>query len=351
MVTRRELLIRGSQVVGGSLLVTACAGSDRGSPGPTTVATATKATVPSASATVPFTPWAGADFGELDAFLADTAGESFAIAEGGRRVHEWYRSDSSHTQDVASAQKSVLSLLVGRAIADGAFALDTTIDEVLGPRWTPHEQSAGVTVEHLLTMTSGLGNDLAVVAEPGTRWIYSGVFEQLFEVLTSATGRELNDVATDWLFVPAGAEQAEFHERKIAQYAGIGLRATARDLVAIGQSVTDRAIPGLSEDWFDASFTPNPLNRAYGYLWWLNGQETFRLPRQEQTEQRGPLIPTAPMDTVAALGKDDQKLYLSGDLGLVVARQGGRADTESRAALSGFDDDLWARLLRLRGDG
>ncbi|MEO6628691.1 MAG: serine hydrolase [Aquihabitans sp.] len=307
--------------------------------------------VPSSSTAPAFTPWAGADFGELDAFLADTAGESFAMAEGGQRVHEWYRTDPSHTQDVASAQKSVLSLLVGRAIADGAFALDTTIDDVLGPKWTPTGQSAGITVEHLLTMTSGLDDNLTVVAEPGKSWVYSAAFEQLFEVITSTTGRELNDVADEWLFAPAGAASAEFHERRVARLAGIGLRATARDLVAIGQSVIDRTIPGLGGDWLDASFTPGTMNHAYGYLWWLNGQITYRLPRDEQAEQTGPLIPAAPMDTVAALGKDDQKLYLSDDLGLVVARQGARADNESRAALSGFDNDLWTVLLRLRGHG
>lgn len=349
MVSRRDLLLRTSQAVSGSLLLAACSGSDPGSHGPSTLAPPTSTTVSAAEPTAP-TAWAGADFGELDAFLADTAGESFAIAEGGRRIHEWYRSDPSHTQDVASAQKSVLSLLVGRAITNGALALDTSIDDVLGSRWTPHGQSATITVKHLLTMTSGLDDALAVVAKPGTRWVYSGVFEQLFEVLTTTTGRDLNELADDWLFAPAGAEHAQFYERPTARFAGTGLRATARDLVAIGQLVSDRTIPGLGDDWFDASFTPIPFNRAYGYLWWLNGQTTFRLPRQESIEQPGPLIPTAPPDTVAALGKDDQKLYIAADLDLIVARQGGRTDTGSKAALSGFDANLWKMLVRLRGD-
>ncbi len=212
-------MIRTSQLVGGSLLLTAFTGSDRDEAAPTSEAARPEAT--SGSTEVASTPWAGADFGELDVFLANTAGESFVIVEGGRRIHEWYRTDASYTQDVASAQKSVI----------------------------------------------------------------------------------------------------------------------------------DRRIPGVGDDWFVASFTPTPLNHGYGYLWWLNGQDTFCLPRLERTEQTGLLIPTAPIDAVATLGKDDQKFYLSDELGLVVARQGGRADAQSRAALSGFDDDLWAMLLRLRGDG
>jgi hypothetical protein len=51
---------------------------------------------------------------------------------------------------------------------------------------------------------------------------------------------------------------------------------------------------------------------------------------------------------VAALGKDDQKLYVSPELGLVVARLGASAQSGTRAALSSFDDELWSRLLRQR---
>ena len=40
----------------------------------------------------------------------------------------------------------------------------------------------------------------------------------------------------------------------------------------------------------------------------------------------GPLIPTAPADLVAALGKADQKLYIPRALDLVVARLGDKAD-------------------------
>ncbi len=104
----------------------------------------------------------------------------------------------------------------------------------------------------------------------------------------------------------------------------------------------------MPDEWYTASFSPTPLNTAYGYLWWLNGQDTFRLPGQEGREQQGPLIPSAPSDMVAGLGKDDQKVYVAPSLGLVVARQGGRADTQTRQSLSGFDERLWSLLMQLR---
>ncbi len=63
-------------------------------------------------------------------------------------VHEWYRTDDTYARDIASAQKSVLSLLVGRAIGDGIIGIDTLVDDVLGPGWTPHGQTSGITVRH-----------------------------------------------------------------------------------------------------------------------------------------------------------------------------------------------------------
>ena len=303
----------------------------------------------STSANAVAEPWSGADFAELDEFLSDTNGEALGIVERGVTVHEWYRTDATYARDIASAQKSVLSLVVGRAIADGLFGMDTLIDDVLGTGWTPHGQTSGVTVQHLLTMTSGLDDRLALVAAPGTTWLYSGAFAQLFEVLRVTTGREVDDLAGEWLFGPAGADSAVLYERRTDEFAPIGMRATAIDLTKIGQIVLDRSQPGLPQQWLDESFASSqPFNASYGYLWWLNGQASFMLPGPTPKARPGSLIPTAPVDLVAALGKDDQKLYVSPALDLVVARLGDKADPVSRPALSTFDAALWAMLERLR---
>ena len=59
----------------------------------------------------------------------------------------------------------------------------------------------------------------------------------------------------------------------------------------------------------------------------------------------GPIIPDAPADLVAALGKDDQKIYVCRSLDVVVTRIGGNAGRRSRDALSGFDTELWRRIV------
>ena len=84
-------------------------------------------------------------------------------------MHEWYATDDTYARDIASAQKSVLSVLIGRAIADGIVGIDTLVDDVLGSGWTSHGQTSAITVRHLLTMTSGLDDGLALDLSAGHR--------------------------------------------------------------------------------------------------------------------------------------------------------------------------------------
>lgn len=231
----------------------------------------------------------------------------------------------------------------------GFVALDTAAEDVIGSDWAKGSSTAGVTVQHLLTMTSGLDDTFQVQSEPGEAWLYSGAFSALFDVLTTSTGMELQELGAQWLFGPAGADTAEFRVRRISGFAPVGLRASAADLIAIGQAVVEGSQPGLDPTWLDDSFAPSQdHNQGYGYLWWLNGHESYLLPGPRAPKRDGPIIPPAPNDLVAALGKDDQKLYLSRNLQLVVARLGEKA-VQGAPALSTFDPDLWKRLTELRG--
>ena len=48
-------------------------------------------------------------------------------------------------------------------------------------------------------------------------------------------------------------------------------------------------------------------NPAYGYLWWINGQEISLMPVLQE-KYRGSIIFAGPDDMVMALGKHDQKI-------------------------------------------
>ena len=102
----------------------------------------------------------------------------------------------------------------------------------------------------------------------------------------------------------------------------------------------------IKENYCNAATNPSQtINKAYGYLWWINGESSFHLP-QSQLEFPGSIIPSGPADMYMALGKNDQKIYVVPSKNMVVIRMGDAAD-EQTAALSDFDDVLWQKISAL----
>ena len=135
---------------------------------------------------------------------------------------------------------------------------------------------------------------------------------------------------------------------------GVGFSTTARDLARFGLMIQaggrwgDRVIIADTEYLRDMLSPSQSLNPAYGYLWWLNGQE-FRLAANpaanpQAGRRSGALIPSAPPDLVAMQGARDRKLYNIPSLGLVITRLGdsGRADGVS------FNDAFWQTLMKAK---
>ena len=91
--------------------------------------------------------------------------------------------------------------------------------------------------------------------------------------------------------------------------------------------------------------TSQDINHAYGYLWWLNGKDSFHLP-QSQMQFNGTLILSAPADMFMALGKNDQKIYVVPSKKMVIIRMGDAADG-TNFALSDFDEELWQKINAL----
>jgi hypothetical protein len=64
-----------------------------------------------------------------------------------------------------------------------------------------------------------------------------------------------------------------------------------------------------------------------------------------QTVYPTTLIPIAPTDMYAAMGKDDQRIYVIPSKNMVVIRMGDASDPENQSfAVSGFDDALWQKI-------
>ena len=124
-----------------------------------------------------------------------------------------------------------------------------------------------------------------------------------------------------------------------------------RDMARFGLLVQNNGVWDGDTVLGDAAYfqemvnTSQQQNKSYGYLWWLNGKASFMLP-QSQLVFPGMLIPNAPADAWCALGKNDQKLYVSQSTGLVVVRMGNDAGNGGLAPTL-FDNALWAELNKL----
>ena len=209
--------------------------------------------------------------------------------------------------NVHSVTKSVLSTLVGIAIHRGSMALTTTVGEVLGDRVRPGDRAkAAITVEHLLTMTSGLPADgeydvdeiadagLSLVDgmlqaplqdAPGTTFSYNnGAVHLLSVMLTASIGMPLTRFAEEYLFAPLAVTDYRWPADPEGNPLGYGhLELRPLDLARFGElylrhgRVQEAAV--LDPAWVKAATTAAtpggpPESTPYGYLWWITAQAT-----------------------------------------------------------------------------
>lgn len=255
--------------------------------------------------------------------------------------------DGALLEDVASQQKSFVSMLVAIAVDKGLIDVERPVDGYLGAGWSkaPAEAERAIKVIHVLNMASGLNDDFTYAAPAGTLFHYNTpVYAATKRILAAAARQPLETLTADWLTKPAGMAETAWRKRPAA-FADVGnptgLVTSPRDTARFGQIVLDggKAADGrriVSEAGLRAMFARSPTNPAYGRLWWLNGSRETARPGGRMTP--GPLIPAAPADLVAALGALDRKLYVVPSQKLVVVRMGQAAPDRD------FDQQLWTRL-------
>lgn len=254
-------------------------------------------------------------------------------------------------EDVASAQKSIVAALVGVALDRGIVALDDPVSKYLGPGWSDAAQTdeGRITVRHLLTMTSGLTEELTARSRPGTEWFYNTpAYHRLMPVLEAATGMDRDTLTAAWLTRKIGMQHSSWTRREFGDpRIGWGFSTTARDLARFGLLIlaggtwAGEKVLG-SDAYRHQMLTPSQeLNPSYGYLWWLNGQPFSRATTAQAQRVEGPLIPTAPSDLVAMLGAQDRKVYVVPSLDLVVARIGAAGGAPGDS----FNVAFWRALM------
>jgi len=221
---------------------------------------------------------------------------------------------ASLVRPLSSVTQSVMSLVVGIALDRGLIAdlqvpvLSSFPDALGAPDAAPRD---GITIEHLLDMTSGLEwteagsfeteSDIpvmeesrdpvayvlkkSVVAAPGEQWLESsGSAHVLSALLSRITGAPASYFARELLFDPITLGATPWREDKAGNTRGwTGLSMTPRDLARIGILCLERGAWNghqvVSAEWVAAStqeHVPTPTegrpSRGYGYHWWVDAE-------------------------------------------------------------------------------
>ncbi|MCJ2082601.1 beta-lactamase family protein [Methylobacterium sp. J-090] len=283
-------------------------------------------------------PWKGAAV-PLATVLAATRTNAFLVTQDGILVHEWYRPgfDRATRFPSWSVAKSVVSLLVGRAIADGRLKETDPVSALL-PDLSGVPAFGRITVRDLLDMTSGLAvpenydpwnplvgtagmyltRDLpafvkahaALSSRPGSRGRYRSIdTEVLGLILAGLHGKPLADLLAEQIWQPMGAEADATWNLDApggTEKAFCCLNAVARDFVRLGLMVADHGRVGpvgiVPPHWIERIATP--ARRAvdgwpYSAQWWH--------------------VPDGD-DDIAAIGVYGQYIYINRDTGTVIVK-------------------------------
>jgi len=230
---------------------------------------------------------------------------SLLVAHRGELVFEhWFgAAGPTDLHNLHSVTKSFVSTLVGILVGDGALSLDTPLATVLpGPRFEEDPAKAGITVRHLLTMTSGLDAsgpfDLDEISDRGEPWVdgvlraplatapgssffYSnGASHLLSAVIREVAARPVADLAAERLFAPLGIHRWQWGTDPQGLHQGsTELHLAPRDLVKLGLLYLDGGrfdgVQVLDQDWVRAATSPltvggPPEGYSYGRLWWVD---------------------------------------------------------------------------------
>lgn len=304
--------------------------------------------------------WNETELVNLYPYLQSKNTKAFIILKNGKIVAEKYF--GTFTADSlwywASAGKTMTGFLVGIAQQEGLIDINNRTSQYLGTGWTsaPLAKENMITVKNQLTMTTGLDDGvpdddctlpacLVYKADAGSRWAYHNAAYTLLDKVIENASRTSYNV---------------YFQQKIRDKIGMNggwlktpnsnnvLYSNARSMARFGLLLLNKGkwntTPILSdENYFNSQVnTSQNINLSYGYLTWLNGKSSCMLPTL-QTVFPTSIIPNAPADMYAALGKNDQKIYVVPSQKLVIIRMGNTSGTV-QFAVSGFDNELWGRL-------
>ncbi len=302
--------------------------------------------------------WCANEIDSLDAFLANTNTKALIVLKDGKIVLENYY--GTFTQDSvwywASASKSLKAFLTGIAQEKGYLSITDTVSDYLGSGWTSATtaQEEAITILHQLTMTTGLDDGvvdpdcttpacLQYLTTPYTRWAYHNApYTLLMDVIETATGQLRNQFTNNELKSKTGMD---------GLWINLGYNdvffSKARSMARFGLLMLNHGIWANDTIMHDTVYynsmvnSSQNLNPSYGYLWWLNGKGSYKLPGLQLTFN-GDITPNAPSDMYAAMGKNGQLINIVPSLGMIVVRIGDSPNSALVPTI--YQNDIWEKL-------
>jgi CubicO group peptidase (beta-lactamase class C family) len=306
--------------------------------------------------------------GQFDALLEANGTTAFLVIENGKLVDERYFGGSTRESlfKVFSISKSVLSALLGIAIADGIIrptdTLGDHLPDIANPRLADVRLSAlldnvsGFAYErgnlpwkdqprmYYTTDVRGFAKSVDFAAEPGTRFDAEDISPLLLGIALEAALRKakladnLSDYAERRLWQPMGAA---YDAKWVIDRDGDGMEKTesgfvarAVDMALFGQLyLNGGAIDGVQivpRDWVDATMSlpakgaPNLFDEGFLHnLWW------------------GRFVAPPGLPDIYANGHYRQRIYLSRNKRLVLVRFGRESGEVDWTALLATIAEAW----------
>lgn len=261
--------------------------------------------------------------------------------------------------NIKSASKSVISALVGIAIAEGHIKnLDQPLVDFFGEEVITEPDKQSIRIRDLLTMQAGLASTSSrnygawvqsrdwiaytlkqpMLAPPGTAMQYStGNTHLLSAILTRTTGMDTLQYARKTLAEPLGFHLPAWpRDPQGIYFGGNDMELTARQMLAFGQLYLNRGkykdMQIIPAEWVEHSLqrhasSPREEGRYYGYGWWLEDMAGF--------------------ETQYAWGYGGQFIVLVPALDLVVVTtSSSHPDPERRAHRRKLDDLIQTHIIR-----
>ncbi|GAB5464600.1 MAG: hypothetical protein Kapaf2KO_00360 [Candidatus Kapaibacteriales bacterium] len=280
---------------------------------------------------------------DFSLFADTTASKALIILQKGKIAFEQYYNGhkQSDAHYWASAGKTLTAFMAGIGVSGGLMSLDSPSSDYLGEGWsscTPEEERMRTLFQHL-TMTTNLDQDTQLDCtspeclkcedgeEAGNGWHYhNGAYTIVQQMIANAYIEEnLNRVISKkltpltgitGLFVKTGDNSVFFSNPR--SFARFGLLLSAKGEWNGQKLITD---PNYFDDM---TTTSQPHNKAYGYLTWLNGSDSYRLPGLD-FDIPGMISPTLPSDAYAGIGKNGQIVCVIPSWDIVFIRMGDEA--------------------------